>query len=660
MTKWVVYVLLLASSTAHALPQKDVADNKLDVGEISIVASGHMRREESASLVDRKPSGANFTVHPPTLSANEAADRLQEDGIVDTYNAATDSSKVIKLEEETQECMMDTPVWECMEKHGSYGVRRLYTDKLKDYNKLKNWRKDWMAHPDVQRKKFFEVTWPGTHESGSYGFDDAIIGTNESGKASVKGAITQHLDVYTQLELGVRAIELQIAVGKKDGQLYTANGFLMKSLATVLTDIASFLEIHHKEVVLLYMRKADVWNGIEKEHVQPLKDEESNPKKIPGESVHKGVQAIIGEHLATYEKLNGLAKTESAENPSIDAAVATGIRVFYFWEGQQILCTSKFHCEKTPGWVRGNLGEPLAFGPGLPNGARSNLNHGTESTTYVEPGCIHSSTTATQSSNPIQLLLNVKKYAGALMNSAKTHPTKCYPSDADIPSVRTPTLLYEADVWPSPFSEAEGAYRKVYKDISEIYTRGESATLKSEAERVNYLTLNWLLRKNWQPLFTKLNIISMDYVSPINVHRIVEANQNREDCGYAIYCKVTGSCWAQTLLDEEANACKKESTTLSSLRYHADGEPWPWWLWIIGLGLTLVLVKISCIGGCCYMRGNSCFPSCCFEGGMGIVWWKRPKKAPSVPKDLAAPLNEPEQQDMVEEEPEQNEQAPAF
>merc|ERR1719333_91493 len=217
---------------------------------------------------------------------------------------------------------MDTPVWECMEKHGSYGVRRLFTDSVDDYNKLKNWRKDWMANPEVQRKKLFDITWPGTHDSGAYGFDPAILETNESGKASVKGAITQHLDVYTQLDLGVRAIEVQIAVSKQDGQLYSANGFLMMSLATILTDIASFLETHHKEAVLLYMKKADIWNGIELAHIQPLKDEESNPNTIPGESVHKGVQAVIGEHLATYETLKQLPASESAENPSLDAAIA--------------------------------------------------------------------------------------------------------------------------------------------------------------------------------------------------------------------------------------------------------------------------------------------------------------------------------------------------
>lgn len=601
----------------------------------------------------RKPAGENFTghVHPPTLNAAEAADRLSGDGIVETFNAASDSSQVIKLEEETQECMMDTPVWECMEKHGSYGVRRLYTDTVDDYNKLENWRKDWMAHPEVQRKKFFDITWPGTHDSGAYGFDPAIVDSAEGGKASVKGAVTQHLDVYTQLDLGVRAIEVQVAVGKKDGQLYSANGFLMMSLATILTDIASFLETQHKEVVLLYMKKADVWNGVELAHIQPLKDEENNPEKIPGESVHKGVEAIIGHHLATYKSLEQLPSSVSAENPPMDAAIAAGIRVFYFWEGQQVLCTEKAKCAETPGWARGNLGQPLAFGPGLPYGARTNMNRGTETKTYVEPGCIHSSTTATQSSNPIQLLLNIKKHAGALMNSVKAHPTKCYPTDAATPEVHTPTLLYEADVWASPFSQAEGAYRKVYKDIKEIYTRGESATLKSEAERVNFLALNWLFRKNWQPLFAKLNIISMDYVAPINVHRIIEANQKREDCGYAIYCKVTGSCWAQTLLDSEANACKDEPAVLAFLKNHADGQPWPMWMWIVGIGLTAALVKLSCLTLGCYSMGNKCCPTCFHDGAMGIMWLKRKPKA----KKDEALLAEEDNGDAVAEEPQQEE-----
>lgn len=255
----------------------------------------------------------------------------------------------------------------------------------------------------------------------------------------------------------------------------------------------------------------------------------------------------------------------------------------------------------------------------------------------------------------MQLLLNIKKYAGALKDDAKKHPPACWPKDGTIPEVHTPTLLYEADLWASPFSQEEGAKRETYKDIAEIYTRGESATLKSEAERVNYLSLNWLLRKNWQPLFTKLSIISMDYVAPINIHRIVEANQNREDCGYAIYCKVTGSCWAQTLLDDEANACRGEAVVLNFLRWHAEGEPWPLWLWIVGLVFTGVFVKSLCITGCCYARGNSAMPECCFEGGAGLVWWKRKKADPLLGDSAEGEVHgeeeaEPEQQQMESDE----------
>jgi hypothetical protein len=598
----------------------------------------------------RKPEGPNITGHPPTLTKEEAEDRLVDDGLVQTFNAADDESNVIKLEEETMECMMDTPVWECMEKHGSYGVRRLYTDSIDDFNSLDNWRKDWMAHPEVQRKKLFEVTWPATHDSGAYSFDPSAD-PSENGKASVKGAITQHLDVFTQLSVGVRALEMQIAVNKKDGNMYTANGFLMMPLSTVLTDVASFLETHHKEVVLLYMRKADVYNGIEAEHVQHFKDEETNPEKIPGESVHKGVQAIIGHHLATYKSLTSLPPQENLENPHMDAAIAAGVRVFYFWEGQQVLCITKAECETIPGWDRGTLGEPFAFGPGMAPGARTNLNAGTETKTYIEPGCIHSSASQTQSSNPIQLLLNVKKYAGALMDATHSHPAACYPAGASAPPVKTPTILYEADLWPSPFTETEGAYRHTYQDIKEIYTRGEGATLKSEAERVNYLALNWFLRKNWQPLFSKLSIIAMDYVAPINVHRIVEANQAREDCGYAIYCKTTGSCWAQTLLDSEANACKNERVVLAFLKWHAAGRPWPLIMLIFFIIFAGLLFKMCCVGSICHFCGNNCMPSCNIPGGSGIVWWKRKPKPAEAHTVFEEPQEEeaeaePEQQDM--------------
>jgi len=641
------------------------------VNQIVIDASGHadasaahraagsrtgpvLRREAatadlhgSASLAAVIAPGENLTGHPPTLSVEEARNRLEKDGLVKTYNAVDDTSQAIKLEEETMECMMDTPVWECMEKHGSYGVRRLFTDSVTHFEAMDSYRRDWMDDRAVRNKKLFDITWPGTHDSGAYGFDVKILKTTDGGKASVKGLFTQHLDVYTQLSIGVRAIELQIAVSKEDGMLYTANGFLMMPLATVLTDITSFLASHKTEAIVLRMRKADVWNGIEEAHIQPLRDEDSDPLKIPGEAVHKGVEAILGRHLATYTALTQLPAGEALENPTIGAALGIGVRVFYFWEGQQVLCINREICSTTPGWQRGHLGESLAFGPGLAHGARTNLHPAnTAEITYIEPGCIVDS--ATSAHNPIQLLLEIKKYAGALMNAVKTHSPKCFPDGAAVPELHHPQLLYEAGVWASPFSVSEGAYRQVYKDIEEIYTRGESATVKSEAERVNYLALNWFMRKNWQPLFMKMNIISFDYISPIVIHRIIEANQNKEECGFAIYCKTTGSCWAQTLLDSESNTCKDEDDVLAWLQSFADGQPWPWWFWLLGIVMIGATCKLMIYSTVCYYMGNNFCPTCCFPGGVGIVWWKR-EPAPTVmcPSGKEEPaVEEPAQQQM--------------
>jgi len=652
------------SFAALAIPQK----NAHQAVEIAVGASGqaqvsgahaegsstvgsHMRREassEDGALIQSNasvgPASQNLTGHPPTLTVKQAKERLEKDGLVEVFDAAADVSQAIKLEEETIECMMDTPVWECMEKHGSYGVRRLFTDKVSHYETLDAWRKDWMEDAKVQKARLFDITWPGTHNSGAYGIDEALA-KNDTGKASVKGTFTQHLDVYIQLELGVRAIELHVAVGE-DGQLYTANGFLMMSLATVLTDITSFLTDHKNEAVLLYAKKADVWNGIEEHHVEPLKEEESNPAKIPGESVHKGIKAVLGPHLATYTALSSLPDSELWENPTINAAITAGIRVFYFWEGQQVLCVDRHECTETPGWQRGTLGGPLPFGPGMAYGVRTNLDHGVGNTKYMEPGCIVDS--AQSSSNPIQLLLNIKKHAGALMDEAKKHPSKCYPPGSSPPELHSPQLLYEADVWSSPFSEAAGAYRKVYKDIEEIYTRGESATVKSEAERVNFLALNWFLRKNWQPLFMKLNIISFDYVSPIIVHRIIEANQGRTECGYAIYCKSTGSCWAKSLLDDLSGTCKPEATQMEWLQWFADGQPWPLWFWCLLIGLSCAVVKLCFMTTICHCCGNNCFPTCVCSGGFGIVWWQRKQKAKAPPKKLVD--DAPAQHNMSEED----------
>ena len=91
----------------------------------------------------------------------------------------------------------------------------------------------------------------------SYLSDDTLVntvampGSNDSGLSTCKNsAKTQHFDISTQLDMGVRYLEL--AVTNQDDQLYAFDGkHLGEKIDDVLAGVASFLKEHNKEVVIL-------------------------------------------------------------------------------------------------------------------------------------------------------------------------------------------------------------------------------------------------------------------------------------------------------------------------------------------------------------------------------------------------------------------------
>uniref|UniRef100_A0A7S2MW17 Uncharacterized protein n=1 Tax=Alexandrium andersonii TaxID=327968 RepID=A0A7S2MW17_9DINO len=88
---------------------------------------------------------------------------------------------------------------------------------------------------------------------------------------------------------------------------------------------------------------------------------------------------------------------------------------------------------------------------------------------------------------------------------------------------------------------------------------------------MNYLLLAWLMKRGATPLWTRANVIALDFPTPVLVHRIIEAMQEQQDCGYAITCKITGSCWASSLLDRDGS-CKREEDVLRELELHAASK----------------------------------------------------------------------------------------
>merc|ERR1719506_795090 len=74
--------------------------------------------------------------------------------------------------------------------------------------------------------------------------------------------------------------------------------------------------------------------------------------------------------------------------------------------------------------------------------------------------------------------------------------------------------------------------------------------------------------------------------------RIIEAMQNRPECGWAIFCKDSGSCWADTLLGPE-DKCLPEAGVLKKLTTHADGAEDTTY-WVIYATISMATVVVLC------------------------------------------------------------------
>merc|ERR1719387_1317399 len=229
-----------------------------------------------------------------------------------------------------------------------------------------------MSHSEVQKRKLFELTLPGTVSSGTY----AITG-EDAAAAGVTPyvVVSQNLDFYQQLELGVRLFDIRVAYSTENSLVYISHGALIIPLATALKDIRRFLEEHEREVIVLDVRKDD---NADSSHLAPLVEEERTVTRVPGQLVHEAIQCEMKEMLATYKVLSKLPGNEMAENPTIGALTDIGARVIYFWDTQQVLCTDFASCTGTPGWYppdrRG--GYPFAFGPPFVLGTRINATGG--------------------------------------------------------------------------------------------------------------------------------------------------------------------------------------------------------------------------------------------------------------------------------------------
>mmetsp|Transcript_139898 Transcript_139898/g.389922 ORF Transcript_139898/g.389922 Transcript_139898/m.389922 type:complete len:644 (+) Transcript_139898:173-2104(+) len=573
-----------------------------------VTASGDLKTDDTNGMDTLAWRVSQWPDTSSTESTTEVDTGTVKDGMVVVKNPAISESERIILEEDAEECMEDTPAHICFEKFGSYGIRRLYTEEWHDIIKMGYERPDWMAHENVQRRHLFNLTLPGTHNSGTYDFQGAhaILGTGLA-----FGAQNQHLSIDMQLEAGIRAFDLRVSFAFSEHQLYISHGVLTVPLAHVLGQMRAFLTVRTKEVILVQVRIGRMSHKLDSRFQEPLIEEEEDPTRVPGEMVHREFVYHLGGLLATHATLINLPDGESMQNPRISSLVDLNARVLYFWEGQQVLCTDRATCARTPGWTQ--PWSDLAFGHPMRLGERAKV-----AWPVVEPACLASSWEHTVSAHPERVVKRLRNWASALESAAAAAPPVCFPPGAAIPRPHTPTLLYWADGQVTLTETENEAQRLLLGHIRDLYTRGEGFNLRSSAERTNYLLLVGFMKKNARALFTRPNVIGHDFVQPILVHRIVEAMQEQPECGWAITCKFSGSCWSASLLGPDG-FCRDESEVTEALEVHAaaKGISIVWWL--------VTLCFMSALAACCY---------CCWR-------WRRARATKEPPHVLQDPRRVP-------------------
>jgi hypothetical protein len=308
--------------------------------------------------------------------------------------------------------------------------------------------------------------------------------------------------------------------------------------------------------------------------------------------------------LVTYAALEKLPDKEWGENPTVGALTDINAHVVYFYSGQQVLCTKYEECRDTPGWYPSDVQNgkyPFPFGPPLALGTRYQVAHGGRHGDHVlEPGCMAHSDRWTKGEKPEDLLENIKTWTlGMITRTAEFRPV-CFPFGAPIPEMHKPTLFYVLDGWVTASPEEKVVQQDRMRGIKALYTRGEGYTVKTDAERTNFLLLTWFLKLMNQQTFTRPNAIMMEFAGSamMPIIRIIESQQNRPECGWAIHCKASGSCWADTLLGEE-NKCIPEGLVLKTLVEHADGkkDTTAWVIYATIMLTTALLLQCLCWSG---------------------------------------------------------------
>mmetsp|Transcript_35188 Transcript_35188/g.74895 ORF Transcript_35188/g.74895 Transcript_35188/m.74895 type:complete len:725 (+) Transcript_35188:217-2391(+) len=574
---------------------------------LAAVAGKRKGRGPAGALAPDAPSSGSLLQTSSGSSNSTNTSGTEQYGAVRATKGTWLYPETVKIlaGEATLACLNELPVATCMDRYGSFGFRRLYTETY-DYIIKYGWdRPDWMSMPAVQRSRIMELIMPMTHGSASAEIQGSTDGVGV-GKLAI--ATTQTLNIYQQLRLGVRALDFGIAEESSDNStLWVARGTLNVDLRTALLQIKRFLGTYKKEVVYIFAGKADLWGT--DGSLAGLKAEEEDTSKIPGQTVHEAVRSVLGDYLATHAKLDQhLPESEhSLENPRVHHLVSAGARVMYFWEGQQVLCLTLAECKATPGWQRHVSGEaPLPFGAPMAPGERAKK---IKSTTgrVMEPLCVAPSGVSTVDEDPLKTIESFKNFEHDPVTAFSKSRPSCYPSDAVAPPLRAPTVLHEGDAYLRATLAREENLDNILGSSSTKYTAGEAVTAKSASERLNFMLLSIVMKRREEEsqFFLNTQFLALDFIHPIFVHRLVEYNQAMPECGFDIHCLETGSCFAASKLmytiDYLGGYCIPEVVNAWWVQERSEEGDWKSWQYAIMGVIFLLFVKLSvvvCIGSC--------------------------------------------------------------
>jgi len=349
---------------------------------------------------------------------------------------------------------------------------------------------------------------------------------------------------------------------------------------------------HENEVVFLFLRKhtdADgqliKGNASEWSHDLLLKQDHKNDV-VPGQLVHLEIEKTLGHLLVLYPQM---ARLRDPANPTVSDLVQNSARAIYFWQGQQVLCTTYETCKTTPGWLKSN---DLAFG--LPQKAQARPRPANqESGPIVEPICFAPSGASTRSQRSLTLARRIEAYSVDPVKRAAAKPPLCHSNGDPMPALGKPNVLHGSDAFVTLSQQTKDDLASKMNVNGELYVHGEPLTARTVAERVNLLLLRLFFHerngKGYQPFFRQPQLVAMDFIAPIHVHRIIEAVQNKRECGYSLFCAKTGSCFAISKLGPDGQ-CVTEEVAYQRLAEHAMQEE-PYWLRCLRIFTYLMVLK---------------------------------------------------------------------